>query len=679
MPLGSSKCVGVVMDHCAQSSFDLKPILKSIDREPIVGEDILHLSKWMSNYYHYPLGQVLEVVLPSAARRGSTSEIGRFKVWHALEGDVEQLKRRAPRQYETWELLHERGPLSDAQLTAYRVDRQRLKALAEKGLVETKPLDADYKPRRSAISLTEEQELAVNTVCDTLGEFSVHLLYGITGSGKTEVYLQLIDHVLKQGQQALILVPEIALIPQTVDRIRNRFGNVASMHSKAPAVARFQDWLRCGTGEHRILVGTRSAVFTPFANLGLIVVDEEHDTSYKQHESLRYSARDVAIMRAQRLRVPCVLGSATPSTETLHNVRQRKFRMSRLSIRPGAVVMPTFNILDIRGHDMRSGLSVELLARMREHLAQQSQVLLLINRRGYAPTLLCTECIWRCECQDCDAKLTLHEYPIEQLRCHHCGAVQPIPEHCPNCGAGGLVAVGTGTQRIDAAIAEEFPDFKIYRIDRDAISTRRKIDRVFREIRDSRESILIGTQMLSKGHHFPNVTMVVIIDADRGFLSADFRAPERTAQLIMQVAGRAGRAEKPGEVWIQTFDPENQYLDALVRDGYDGFMKRELASRQEAEFPPYTWMAVIRAESEDMEKAQQCVGDLLDKVRWDELDVLGPGPAPVERIAKRWRFQGAILSRSRAILHGALGRLEKAPFRLKGVRWSIDVDPSDMF
>ena len=666
------------MEHCVQSRFDLKPILNSLDQEAIVGEDILHLSRWISSYYHYPLGQVLEVILPSAARRGSTAKIGRAQVWHAAKGDIEQLRRRAPRQYETWALLHERGPLSDAQLTAYGVDRQKLKALAEKGLVESKPWDADHQAQKSSISLSKEQEAAVEAVRKGLGEFSVHLVYGITGSGKTEVYLQLINQVLKRGQQALFLVPEISLTPQTVDRIRDRFGNAACTHSKVPAVARFHDWIRCGTGEHRILVGTRSAVFTPFANLGLIIIDEEHDTSYKQHESLHYSARDVAIMRAQRLRIPCVLGSATPSTETVHNVTQQKFHVARLSSRPGTLVVPSFNILDIRGHDLRGGLSTELLARMKNHLADKSQVLLLINRRGYAPTLLCTACSWRSKCQDCDARLTLHEYPIGQLRCHHCSAVQPVPVHCPDCGAGKLVAVGSGTQRLDDTIAEELPESKIYRIDRDAMSTRRKINHIFREIRDSKESILIGTQMLSKGHHFPNVTMVVVIDADRGFLSADFRGPERTAQLIMQVAGRAGRAEKPGEVWIQTFDPENQYLDALVRGGYDGFLKKELASRKEASFPPYTWMAILRAESEDMQKAERFVGHLLDQVRWEALEVLGPAPAPVERVAKRWRFQGAVLSQSRSLLHGALEHIQNIPFRQKGIRWSIDVDPSDM-
>ena len=678
VPLGRTSAVGVVMGYTDASRYELKEILDVIDHPPLLGSDVVRVTQWMADYYHCPIGVCLDTVLPSAARRGVRSELRDAKVWTAVEGDTHALARRAPRQFETWQLLRSKGPLVDEQIRAYRLDRARLLALERKGLVTAVTRKSRYAVDGGSVSLTDEQAEAVDSIAGALDRFGAHVLYGITGSGKTEVYLRLIAKVLAQSKQALVLVPEISLTPQSLDRVRERFGAAATIHSRLPAVARFHEWTRCAKGEHRILVGTRSAVFTPFSSLGLIVVDEEHDTSYKQQDGLRYSARDVALVRAQHLGIPCVLGSATPSTETLYNVRQGRFRVSHLSSRPGSISTPSMKILDLRGQEMRGGLSVGLIAKMSEHLGRNSQVLVLINRRGFAPSLICPDCSWRSQCQDCDARLTLHEYPNRQLQCHHCCAVHPVPVSCPDCESDGLVSLGSGTQRIDETLAAEFPCSKVYRIDRDAMTTRRKIDSTLREIRNSENSILVGTQMLAKGHHFPNVTLVAVIDADRGFLTSDFRGPERTAQLIMQVAGRAGREDKPGEVWIQSFDPENRHLKELAKGGYQRFIDQELESREEAALPPYTYMAVVRADSEDREAAERCVAELLDGARAKDLEVLGPAPAQIERVSKRWKFQGAIVARSRQRLHDSLRDMQYRRQRTSGVRWSIDVDPSEL-
>ena len=541
------------------------------------------------------------------------------------------------------------------------------------------------------------------------------MLDGVTSSGKTEVYMRAIAKVIDNGGQVLVLVPEIGLTPQTLAHFRRRFGAAAALHSAESDIARLGTWMHCRSGEHRILIGTRSAVFTPFANLGLIIVDEEHDTSFKQQEGLRYSARDVALKRAQLLEIPAVLGSATPSLETLANVARGRYQRSVLKSRAGGASMPQYRVIDIRGRRLRDGLSDTLLGAVRRHLDAGNQVLVFINRRGFAPTCLCSTCGWQARCVDCDARLTLHESP-RALRCHHCDRRYAYPDACPDCGAHTLVHLGTGTQRVDAALREQFPGIPLYRIDRDTTRSPTRFAAQLDAIRKGGAAILVGTQILAKGHHLPAVTLVAVVDADNGFLSSDFRAPERTAQNIVQVAGRAGRADRPGEVWIQSYDPGNPNLDALIEHGYAGFAAIQAAERRAARLPPYAAMAMLRAESTDAKGAVQLLRLAGDVIRhaWDsqrrhasgsrqrgelgtpnrsglgtpiqtvgdsheEFELMGPAPAPLARLRNRFRYQYMICARRRGPLHAALSALEAAELAVPNVRWSIDVDPLDTF
>ena len=439
---------------------------------------------------------------------------------------------------------------------------------------------------------------------------------------------------------------------------------------------RFDIWCKCANGVHKVLIGTRSAVFTPFADLGVIVVDEEHDSSFKQGDGLRYSARDVAVKRARMLSIPVVLGSATPSLESLENVRRGRYRYAALKERAGGARMPTFRLLDIRGQRLDRGFSEALHDLVARHLEAQGQVLVFRNRRGYAPVLLCSQCAWRAGCKHCDAKLTYHRVQ-HQLRCHHCDWRCAVPSRCPSCNGEELIPVGTGTQRLEEALAERHPDVPLYRIDRDTTRSKRRLAADLAAVQSGSPAILVGTQMLAKGHHFPNVTLVAVLDADNGFLSSDFRGPERAAQLIIQVAGRAGRSTRPGEVCIQTFDPDNPNLTALIVDGYAGFAGNERDLRAAAGMPPFAALAVIHADSEDETKGPVLLHRARQLLEDDEVELLGPAPAPIARRADRYRCQLLVLAPRRVHLRRALARLEEDAPTVRGVRMAIDVDPVD--
>ena len=445
------------------------------------------------------------------------------------------------------------------------------------------------------------------------------------------------------------------------------------LHSNLSDPQRLQTWLKCASGELKVLIGTRSAALAPFAKLGMIVVDEEHDASYKQQDGLRYSARDVAIKRAQTAGVPIVLGSATPSLESLNNVARGRYTRLSLPSRAGGAEMPSYHVIDMRGQSQTDGISLPLERVLKRHIDAEGQVLVFLNRRGYAPTLLCAACGWQAQCSDCDARLTLHRDPA-RLICHHCTLGFNVPATCEGCGQRSLMPVGMGTQRTEARLRTLFPRTPIYRIDRDTTRSTQALERTFAQVNTGKPCILVGTQMLAKGHHFPNVTLVAVQNADAGFLSPDFRAPERTAQLIVQVAGRAGRAERAGEVWIQSYQPDNANLACLIRDGYPGFAALELANRVAAGMPPARPMAMLRAESPSENDA---LGLLLHlKEQLGGIERLGPVPAPLTRVANRSRFQLMLLSDTRAALHAALERLQ-IPRLPRGLRWSIDVDPYD--
>ena len=680
VPFGHSAAVGVVRsfangsDHGAK----LKPIDNVIDNLPLLSEDLLELATWMSNYYHYPLGSVLETMLPREATRGRAIDTEPERIWSIVHDAETPNFKNAHRQAELWNLMQRQAPILESDIRQSGIEKTVLEALLRKGLVRWDYVETDCSYRSTNIVLSAEQREAVDSISRGLGKFGVHVLDGVTGSGKTEVYVHVIRSVLAMGKQVLVLVPEISLTPQTAETFRSRFGQVAVLHSMKTNVQRFDVWTRIGSGEHRLVIGTRSAVFAPFQDLGLIVVDEEHDTSYKQEESLRYSARDVAIVRASLLKIPCVLGSATLSLETLHNVRRGRYSVARLSHRPGTARMPTFNVLDIRGHHLQGGLSPTLVGKIRKHLDADGQVLILINRRGYAPTVFCQDCGWSARCVDCDLRMTLHEVPTSHMQCHRCETKLPVPESCPECESSRVRSKGAATQRVEETIAKLFEDVPVYRIDRDSTNTNNKLERLFRELHAQGKCVLVGTQMLAKGHHFPNVTLVAVIGADLGFLSPDYRASERTAQLIVQVAGRAGRAERRGEVWIQSNDPDNPDLEALVQKGYQGFVEREQKNREGAAMPPVTHLALLRAEGINADEQEKFLVDRLNEVANMGVETLGPVAAPISRISSRWRFQAALVSSNRKHLHSALSTIERVAVPRSKIRWSIDVDPMDM-
>ena len=652
---------------------DPKPLLDVLDPVSALSEEVFALARWLSRYYHHPLGEVFATMLPNAAMKGAPLSWHREEVWRRTTAPSPPLKR-APRQQALLGFLEERGGwASAADIRAAGFTSGMIAALAGKGAIE--PGDRAYQLEEPP-ELNEEQRAAVEGYRQTAGRFAPTLLDGVTGSGKTEVYLQAMADVLERGGQVLVLVPEIALTPQTVGRFRRRYGETDVFHSGLTDRERLETWLKCRDGASRILIGTRSAVLTPFKRLGLIVVDEEHDTSFKQHDGLRYSARDVAVKRAQNLDIPLLLGSATPSLESLRNARNGRYRHRRLLQRATGAAMPPVHVLDIRGHRLQDGLSEPLAGRIARHLRAGSQVLVFLNRRGYAPVYLCTGCGWQARCDACDARLTLHRVPAA-LTCHHCGARAAIPAACPGCGTQNLLAVGTGTQRTEAGLRERFPEVPLYRIDRDTTRSQRRLEEQLGLIQRGGSAILVGTQMLAKGHHFPSVTLVVALMADAGFLSADFTAAERTAQLIVQVSGRAGRAERPGEVWIQSLQPENPALQHLVQGGYAAFAAQELAIRERAGLPPARPMALIRAEAEDGAAAHRFLEGLKPSLPTN-LEVLGPAPAPMLRLANRYRYQLMLLASERRSLHQGLHRIADAGAP-RSVRWAIDVDPADTF
>jgi primosomal protein N' (replication factor Y) len=483
--------------------------------------------------------------------------------------------------------------------------------------------------------------------------------------------------VLRAGRQVLVLVPEIALTPQTLARFEARFGEAAVMHSNMADQARLQAWLKAQSGQTAILIGTRSAILTPFANLGLIVVDEEHDASFKQTDGLRYSARDVAVKRARDLDIPLILGSATPSFESLNNASSGRYHHLRLTERAGGATLPAYHLIDIRGHSLDGGLSEELLRAIGREIDSGGQALVFLNRRGFAPSLVCAHCNWQGRCEACEWPMTMHSRPAA-LVCHHCGRRARLVESCPDCGLSSLVAVGTGTQRCEEVLEARFPQVPVYRIDRDSTRSQRRLEERLAAIGTGEPAILVGTQMLAKGHHFPDVSLVAVINADGGFMSPDFRAPERTAQLIVQVAGRAGRAERPGRVYVQTYQPDSPLLTTLIRDGYDEFARRELESRRNAELPPHRPMALIRAESVRGEDARGwliTVGERLGP----GVEAFGPAPALMPRVADRLRHQLMIIAPTRRELHQALGPVRALDDAPRGIRWSIDIDPYDTF
>jgi primosomal protein N' (replication factor Y) len=694
VPFGARTTIGILLEVTAHSSIDrkrLKHALAVLDQSPVLSGDVLAMARWASAYYQYPIGETLSAALPALLRRGlPPADDADTTGWRltpiGIDLDPDTL-RRAPRQAAVLRQLHARADgVRRAELEA---TPEVLRTLREKGWIESCTLTTNDVPATAESGpghvLNMAQQAAVDAVRESLGEFAAFLLEGVTGSGKTEVYLRIIDAVIAQRRQALILVPEIGLTPQLVARFRRRFGvPLALLHSGLNDRERLAAWRRAGSGEALIVIGTRSAIFTPLARPGLLVVDEEHDASLKQQDGLRYSARDLAVWRARQLAVPVVLGSATPSLESLYNVAQARYRQLLLPERTGSAGLPAYEILDLRGQPLEHGLSLGMLARIRSHLADDGQVLLFLNRRGYAPTLICHDCGWIAGCARCDARMTVHQAE-GQLRCHHCGSQRPIDSCCPACGHTDLRPLGQGTERVEQALATHFPEVERLRIDRDTTRRKGELARLLQQARAGHGRILLGTQMLAKGHHFPDVTLVGILNVDQGLFGIDFRASERMAQLIIQVAGRAGRRDRSGHVVIQTHHPDHPLLQTLVREGYPAFARAALAERQAARLPPSSHLALVRAEATEAVLPAAFLEGVRQQIHGlgaADVEVWGPVPAGMERRAGRYRAQLLLQSAQRGSLQRMLGslvqQLEQAKAARK-VRWSVDVDPADMF
>ncbi|HEY5809100.1 MAG TPA: primosomal protein N' [Povalibacter sp.] len=695
VPFGRRRVVGVVLEQRSHSDVPhakLRAAQSVIDSEPTFDTFSLDLLRWAADYYRHPVGEVIARALPAALRHGAPlilehtvwrlTAAGRDRALSDLPAPATQLRTAVTK-------LGEAVEIESGNLSKLAISREALRKLEARGYVEqftratvnTANVATRIKP---GLQLNEAQAHAVEAIRGSLGSFTTWLLHGVTGSGKTEVYLQAIAAMLERGEQALVLVPEIALTPQLIARFRDRFdAPIAIVHSGVSDGEHLTAWRDARRGAARIVIGTRSAIFVPLARPGLIIIDEEHDASFKQQDGFRYSARDLGIVRAQRHAVPVVLGSATPSLETMARAHRQRETLLSLPQRAADARPPSMHLVDLRRHGQTQGMATPVLLAMRRHLDAGRQVLLFLNRRGYAPVLFCPACGWAAHCRRCDAHVTVHRNST-QLLCHHCGVEQPAVSTCPTCAAP-VKPVGQGTERIEESLETLFPQSRLARIDRDSMRRKGDLEATLAQVDRNEIRILVGTQMLTKGHHFPNVTLVVVLNADQGLFSTDFRASERLAQTIVQVAGRAGRAEVPGEVLIQTEYPNHPLLTLLLKGGYDAFATGALAEREQAGWPPFTRIALLRAEATQAGEPMKFLRAAMAAVREHGprgVKLLGPAPAPMERRAGRHRAQLLL----HAAAHGPLQRfmstwiplLETLP-EGRRVRWSIDVDPVELF
>lgn len=698
VPFGRRKVIGVVIECRSHSDIPenkLRTALAVVDYEPTFDLQLLSVLQWAAEYYRHPIGEVIATAMPIPLRQGAPLEVEQIVCRLTAAGReraLNELNKRAAKQRAAveWLLRTSEAPPDELKEGA-GVNADTLRELEKRGFLErtvrlpeqtatgTPPVVAG-----ASLALNGAQQAAVEAISGSLGSFATWLLYGVTGSGKTEVYLNAMAATLARGDQALVLVPEIALTPQLIGRFRERFdASMAVLHSGLNDTDRFAAWRRARSGEARIVIGTRSAVFAPLARPGLLVVDEEHDGSFKQQEGFRYSARDLAIVRAQRLNIPVVLGSATPSLESLARAQRQPGSLLSLPQRAADALAPQMSLIDLRQNANAQGISTPALLAMRRHLDAGNQVLLFLNRRGYAPVLFCPECGWAARCARCDANVTVHRNSTELL-CHHCGSQQRAVEQCPTCFSA-VKPVGQGTERIEETVERIFPDSPLARIDRDSIRRKGELEAVLARVGSNEVRILVGTQMLTKGHHFPNVTLVVVLNADQGLFSTDFRASERLAQTIVQVAGRAGRAERPGEVLIQTEYPEHPLLKMLLSGGYEAFATGALAEREQAAWPPFSRIALLRAEAAQASAPMhflQVAASLARDQAVRGVRVLGPATAPMERRAGRYRAQLLLQAPTHTPLQRLMSAwipaLEALP-EARQVRWSIDVDAAELF
>ncbi len=703
VPFGNQSMVGLLLEIKSHTDIPiekLRPATEWLGPEQALDDEQLSLCLWAADYYQCPIGDAISTALPALLRQGQwqkSQHEPRYRLTTEGKGLPEGALKRARKQAVLLSALQQHNNLSRAEIDTLEISSTIIKALIDRGLIETyipeQTKSENAEPfcitnnqflKEKPLDLNPEQLTALQQI--QVESFATYLLDGTTGSGKTEIYLQAIEHCLRDGKQALVLVPEIGLTPQTLSRFLRRFNvPIAALHSGLNDRERLDAWMDAKNGTAKIIIGTRSAIFTPLKNPGMIILDEEHDLSFKQQEGFRYSARDLAVVRAHKLNIPLILGSATPSLETLHNAQQKRYQHLRLTQRAGNAKPPQIHLLDIRGQQLDEGLSPLTLDSISKTLNRNEQVLVFLNRRGYAPTLECQDCGWMADCRYCDARMTLHQSPAH-LHCHHCDHQRGIPKNCPNCKSSRLHPLGQGTERSEETLRQAFPNTPVIRIDRDATRQKNSLNRLLEPVHQGDPCILIGTQMLAKGHHFPNVTLVVILDADAGLFSTDFRGIERMGQLLLQVAGRAGRAEKNGHVIVQSLHIDHPWLQTLTHSGYHAMSELILKERLKQQLPPFRHLALLRAESKRPEIALEFLRlalSLAQKIQpsSSELNYLGPLPAMMEKRGDRFRYQLHINSNQRKLLQFLLSKLAlelEASALNHRVRWSIDVDAQDM-
>ena len=620
VPFGNKKVTGIVLSHKDKSSFKkLREVEEVIDHEVLLSKEILEFLSWSANYYHHPIGEVLSNAIPKNLRNGKPAVI-------------------------------------------------------------KKPSTVHDKVLLNNFELTTEQNFAINEVLKSSSEFNGFLLHGVTGSGKTEVYLSITEQLLKQGKQVLVLVPEIGLTPQMISRFEQRIKDrVVAVHSQLNDTQKQDAYLMAKGGDAKVILGTRSAIFTPIPNLGLVIVDEEHDSSFKQQSNFRYSARDLSFMRAKFANVPLILGTATPSLETLKNVIEKKLVRLTLTSRPGEAIMPSVDLIDMRSQPSEP-LSKPLIARIKHHLSTGKQVMLFINRRGYAPIYYCTECDWQSECTSCDSKLVYHR-SINRLKCHHCGLEKSPESSCPSCNSHELKILGYGTERLEENLESFFPSTEVIRIDRDTTRKKKAFATHLKKINSGEPCVIVGTQMLAKGHDFSNLAFVGILDVDVGLMSTDFRATEHLAQLLVQVSGRCGRGNSKGEVNIQTRYPNHPIFNYVKDSRYIEYAKALLTERKDTKLPPFAHQALICANAKNKNSAESFLTEaaqLINSIEIESVEVWGPVPGVIERKSDYYYFNLYLQSEDRGQLRRLIQTFYQHVETIKvssSVRWFVDIDP----
>jgi len=684
VPLGKNKLlVGVIINIKKSSDYkQLKTVDAVLDEQPLLNKNNLKLITKAAAYYQVSLGEMLMTALPAWFRKTDNPPIPQ-ETWYKTGVDVETAEKKlkkAPKQWQVFNYIYHNGPQMPAALSHLSAGASAIcKQLADKGLLQKSDrsfIDNKHIEQPNFI-LTDDQRQVLNHIQDHSDGFHVSLLDGITGSGKTEVYIRSLMPLLDKGQQALVLVPEIGLTPQLFQTFSKRIeGRLAVFHSGLSDGARARVWQQASAGHVDVVVATRSGIFTPFQNLAMILVDEEHDLSYKQQDGVRYSARDLAVLRGQIENIPVVLGSATPAFESLRHALNKHYHWLTLRSRTNQKSLPKIQLQNLDSRKTYGGLSRQTLDDIEQQLESGHQVLVFLNRRGWSPKLLCHDCGWIAECDDCDAYLTYHKHK-DRLLCHHCRRNYRLPEFCPNCGSQEMDTLGVGTEQVETALTQDLTNYPVIRFDRDSVSTPRQWQQQLDRVRTGNPCVIVGTQMLAKGHDFPKLSLVVVVNVDNSFYSTDFRAEEYLAQLLIQVAGRAGRAETAGQVIIQTHQPKHEFFHTLLHQGYEQLARKGLEQREEMQFPPFSHMAIIRAQHRFEDKLEAFLLELIDAIGQDpDVSVLGPLPAPMQKKQKLHRMQLILNANNRRGLHQLLRQLLKKHNPTAGpVRWFIDIDP----